>query len=1180
MQRQTTRIATITFVLFTILAVAGPEPLPSLPHGASADSGTKGAESVLTPRLQELLDGGAGGGPLGIRPFARPTRDAVPAGPGSVLETPNGILVQVLADHVPPTLIGSIESTGARVVDVADDLGIVTVETTVGRLRDLEGLVGVRAVQEVLEPEVLQAEPGSTTIQPPCGSATSEGDDRLRARDLRVARGIEGEDVRVGILSDSWDNDDTDATSAGFDVAAGDLPGPENPCPGANRQVAVTPIEEVAGPPNRGRDEGRAMAQLVHDLAPAATLSFRSAFNGDADFAANIRQLADDDGADVIVDDVAYLNEPVFQQGPIAVAAEAAVARGVSYFAAAGNQARSSDGTSVGSYESASFRPASCPASVQAAVPDRVMLCHDFDPGSATDTTYRVGLDRELDYGFGLHWAEPWFGVTTDLDLYVLDSSGSLVNDALNDNLETQQPFESVRGTATGASRDVVIARYAGTATPRIKMLHVGTDIASVEYSSSTGGDVYGPTITGHRGAPNVTTVGAVPQDDLSRAQPFTSQGPVTHYFGPVTGTTPAAPIATTVIDKPDVAAVDRVRTSFFSGPAPARFDGTSAAAPHAAAVAALLLSCDPTLTPAEVERALTGTAVPVSSATPRQVGAGLVNALAAGETACPPLDDAQSPSVSSIVLSPSAPSSAEALYVEATASDGASAIVSASFTVDDGVSRPMRPTDGSFGSSTEPVRGIIGALSEGAHDVCVRATDAASNVTDPPVCATIEVGAPEPSEDDTPPTLTDIGFSPASPTPFLPLEVSVTATDDSSPMSSASIMLPGGSRLPLRPDDDAFGDLSEVVTTTLDPLPAGEHELCVTALDGAGNRSAPLCGAVTVAAPILDLAGPDDARPVIARFVASPPTGVAPLTVTFASTGSSGGGGYLWDFGDGKTSTQPRPTHTYTEDGEYTVTLRLTGPGGSDVETKVDAVRVSVDAASFTVDSDGDGIANGIESLVGADVSDPDDNRGSVAPQCPRSAVPAGRFGDVDGVHTAAVDCAAWYRWIEGTGGSRFRPLRTATRGQISSILARVLDDLSVEPDTLEGETPSFDDIADSVHAAAIRRLAGIGVVQGFDDGTFRPDVALDRAQTASIIHRFGAAIGAPVEPGPDAFDDDDDSVHEGAIDALAAAGVLRGVGARTFLPQAPVARQQLASIVVRFTGPLVVLAGLRPPP
>ena len=114
------------------------------------------------------------------------------------------------------------------------------------------------------------------------------------------------------------------------------------------------------------------MGQIVHDLAPAAELSFATAFTGDTSFANNIRALRTA-GADVIVDDVFYFNEPAFQNGPIGVAVEDVVADGAAYFSAIGNENLIVGGNTVASYEAPAFRPIACPAGITG-------TCHDFDP--------------------------------------------------------------------------------------------------------------------------------------------------------------------------------------------------------------------------------------------------------------------------------------------------------------------------------------------------------------------------------------------------------------------------------------------------------------------------------------------------------------------------------------------------------------------------------------------------------------------------------------------------------------------------------------------------------------------------------------------------------------------------------------------------------------------------------
>ncbi len=78
--------------------------------------------------------------------------------------------------------------------------------------------------------------------------------------------------------------------------------------------------------------------------------------------------------------------------------------------------------------------------------------------------------------------------------------------------------------------------------------------------------------------------------------------------------------------------------------------------------------------------------------------------------------------------------------------------------------------------------------------------------------------------------------------------------------------------------------------------------------------------------------------QPVSASFTPVPGSGVAPLEVTFTNTSTGDYTTSAWDFGDGESSMETSPTHTYTEPGTYTVRLNVTGPGGSDTDT-VDVV-------------------------------------------------------------------------------------------------------------------------------------------------------------------------------------------------------------------------------------------------
>ena len=152
------------------------------------------------------------------------------------------------------------------------------------------------------------------------GSVNSQGDVAHRANNARAAFGVNGAGIKIGVLSDSFNN----LGGAAADVAAGDLPGPGNP------DGFLTPVTLVGSGDCLQpfcADEGRAMLQIVHDLAPGALLYYATAFNSDTDFANNIRALGGlrrcraaqrhrgAGGVNIIIDDVSYSNESGLHDG-------------------------------------------------------------------------------------------------------------------------------------------------------------------------------------------------------------------------------------------------------------------------------------------------------------------------------------------------------------------------------------------------------------------------------------------------------------------------------------------------------------------------------------------------------------------------------------------------------------------------------------------------------------------------------------------------------------------------------------------------------------------------------------------------------------------------------------------------------------------------------------------------
>src|SRR5262252_2993044 len=93
--------------------------------------------------------------------------------------------------------------------------------------------------------------------------------------------------------------------------------------------------------------------------------------------------------------------------------------------------------------------------------------------------------------------------------------------------------------------------------------------------------------------------------------------------------------------------------------------------------------------------------------------------------------------------------------------------------------------------------------------------------------------------------------------------------------------------------------------------------------------------GGVPASASITTTVNPAPPAPPVASFLASPTLGTAPLTVAFTDTSTGTVTSRSWTFGDQSGSNAQNPTHTYNTSGLYTVTLTVTGPGGSSSSSK-----------------------------------------------------------------------------------------------------------------------------------------------------------------------------------------------------------------------------------------------------
>lgn len=121
-----------------------------------------------------------------------------------------------------------------------------------------------------------------------------------------------------------------------------------------------------------------------------------------------------------------------------------------------------------------------------------------------------------------------------------------------------------------------------------------------------------------------------------------------------------------------------------------------------------------------------------------------------------------------------------------------------------------------------------------------------------------------------------------------------------------------------------------------------GTYSVTLTAVNEGGAGTLTRTGWITVAAPIVPTAD----------FSATPSSGRSPLQVTFTDESAGNPTAWLWDFGDGATSTSRNPVHVYTQSGSYTVTLTASTAAGSDTMVQAGAVFVQPEIPTATFEA------------------------------------------------------------------------------------------------------------------------------------------------------------------------------------------------------------------------------------
>ena len=475
----------------------------------------------------------------------------------------------------------------------------------------LEGFMPVEQL-EALETIAANHRSGITAIARPqvgTGSILSQADFLMEADRARLgmAGGLNGAGVTVGVLSDSYNILGGEAAG----IASGNLP------------PNVNVIQEG---PAGSSDEGRAMIELVHDLAPGAGLAFASAFYGELAFGNAIRNLADPaiGNARVITDDVFYFEEPLYQDGIIAQAIDEVTAnRDVAYFSLAGNLARNAWETTNASFGR---------DPVYNTGPEYL----DFNPGSGVDTRQRITLQPNQTFRITLQWDQPFYlpsEVRSHIGLFLIDPTRNRWDEIVAFSHRNNpvlgipsQYLEFTNPTNTAKAYDLLVYRESGVFPQQLKWVNYGAnnfgELFVNEYATNS------PTVIPHSAANGALSVGAVNFFDQSNPASFTSAGPMRVVFSP-NGQRLAHPV---IRSAPDVAAIQGSDTSFFGndfdGNGGFNFFGTSAAAPHAAAIGALLRQAEPGLTASQVHQRLITTAIDVGSlGIDDLTGAGLVNA-------------------------------------------------------------------------------------------------------------------------------------------------------------------------------------------------------------------------------------------------------------------------------------------------------------------------------------------------------------------------------------------------------------------------------------------------------------------------------------------------------------------------------------------------------------------------
>jgi hypothetical protein len=453
-----------------------------------------------------------------------------------------------------------LEQLGARVERVRRRGGLFEISAPPDAFESIARLPGIRMIDPIIPPEVY------------AGRAMTAGDSIHRANVARDLVGATGVGVMVGVISD-------DVAYMSSAQQTGDLP----------EKILVRKRPEPLYPL---RDEGSAMMEIIHDIAPGAKLAFASGTDSHGAMMEAMRGLVIA-GCNVIVDDLGWLDEPFFQDGELANVVDEVVAGGVTYISAAGNLGK-------GCYRG-TFTPSTT-----------AERYHAWD--GVNDTGMEVTTPANGKLVVRLQWNDPWGGSSNDYDLFLYNSSGEVIARSRNPQKGYDNPreFFSYTNGSEEATYTLVVYLFSGSPDRELALIVRGG--TNPEYQTLAGG------VVGHAAARGAIAVGAVNAGGSDVAD-YSSRGPAMIYY----------PLPETRL-KPELVAVDAVSVSGM-GLIQSPFTGTSASAPHVAGIAALLVDVY-SFSPAEMRQALTTSARDIGDPGPDNTsGYGMVDARAALES-------------------------------------------------------------------------------------------------------------------------------------------------------------------------------------------------------------------------------------------------------------------------------------------------------------------------------------------------------------------------------------------------------------------------------------------------------------------------------------------------------------------------------------------------------------------